>query len=105
MITSVERLSTDLPSHFSLEQNYPNPFNPTTRIDYALPHASHVRLTVYNVLGQLVATLVDEERQAGRFAIEWSGVGMNGNNLSSGVYLYTLAAGDVAQTKKLILMK
>ncbi len=94
-----------LPTHSTLLQNYPNPFNPTTRIDYALPYASHVRLTVYNVLGQLVATLVDEARPAGRFALEWNGVGMNGNDLTSGVYFYTLLTDDFVQTKRLMLLK
>jgi hypothetical protein len=103
--TGVDEDEHSSPATFSLRQNYPNPFNPTTRIDFVLPYASHVTLTVYNMLGQLVATLADEERPAGRFAVDWNGVGMNGNNLSSGVYLYKLATNDFVQTKRLMLLK
>ncbi|HEX9656928.1 MAG TPA: FG-GAP-like repeat-containing protein [Bacteroidota bacterium] len=97
---------SDTPRAFTLSQNYPNPFNPVTRIEYALPHASRVRLTLYNVLGQLVATLVDEERPAGRFAAEW-----NGSIVSSGVYFYRLEANSTqgnetsSLIRKMILMK
>jgi len=103
--TGVYEDDHSLPATFSLSQNYPNPFNPTTRIEYALPYASHVRLTVYNILGQLAATLIDEEQQAGRFAVEWNGLGMKGNNLSGGVYFYTVVTNDLVQTKQLMLLK
>lgn len=102
---------TGKPVEFELSQNYPNPFNPSTRIEYALPHPGHVRLMVYNVLGQLVATLVDEERPAGRFAVEWNGTGLNGNVLGSGVYFYTMVAQGIAggqmftRTGKMMLVK
>ncbi|HEX9657497.1 MAG TPA: T9SS type A sorting domain-containing protein [Bacteroidota bacterium] len=96
----------EIPKEYSLAQNYPNPFNPVTRIEYEVPHASRVRLTVYNVLGQLVTTLVDEERPAGRFAAEWTG-----NNVSSGVYFCRLEARQnsgqflFSRVKKMVLMK
>ncbi len=89
-----------LPSEFSLYQNYPNPFNPVTTIHYSLPKASHVLLAVYNVLGQVVATLVNETEQAG-----YKSVTFNGNNLASGLYFYRLQAGTYTATKKLVLLK
>ena len=100
MITSVERLSTDMPAHFILDQNYPNPFNPSTTIRYGLPHTSNVTLTVFNTLGQLVAQLVNGEQEAGYHEVRFDGTG-----LSSGVYFYRLKAGDFVETKRLMLMK
>jgi hypothetical protein len=85
---------------FELEQNYPNPFNPGTTIKYKLPQASLVNLKVYNVLGQEVATLVDESQPAGIHAVQFDGSG-----LSSGVYFYRLSAGDFVQTRKLMLLR
>jgi hypothetical protein len=91
---------TTTPSAYRLEQNYPNPFNPSTRIAYALPSRSHVRLAVYNVLGQEVETLVDEFKEAGRYEATFDATG-----LSSGVYFYSLSAGQYADTKKLLLVR
>jgi hypothetical protein len=81
-------------------QNYPNPFNPSTIISYELPKASKVVIKVYDVLGNEVATLVNEEKSAGRYSTEFFG-----SNLSSGIYLYKITSGDFIQTKKMILMK
>lgn len=89
-----------LPENFLLHQNYPNPFNPTTTIRYELPKASYVRLEIFNMLGQQVATLVDGERQAGVYAAEF-----NALNLSSGTYFYKLQAGGFADVKRLMLLK
>jgi hypothetical protein len=88
------------PNGFRLEQNYPNPFNPTTRITYAIPEQSHVSLRVYNELGQLVATLVDESQSPGERTVEF-----NGARLASGIYFYALSAGNNVDVKKLILLK
>ena len=85
---------------FRLSQNYPNPFNPTTSIEFVLPKAGEVSLAVYNVLGEKVATLLNEHKQAGEYQIEWNAGGM-----SSGVYFYTIRAADFQQTKKMVLMK
>jgi hypothetical protein len=85
---------------FALRQNYPNPFNPSTTIGYELPHASRVSLKIYNVLGQEVATLVNEEKPAGVHEVRFDGSG-----LSSGVYFYRLRAGDFVQSKKLVVLK
>jgi hypothetical protein len=92
--------SSGEPSSYTLDQNYPNPFNPSTTIRYGLPHNSFVTVTVYNTLGQQVAQLVNEQQQRG-----YQDVVLRGDGMASGVYFYTLRAGDFVQTKKLVLMK
>jgi hypothetical protein len=96
----IDRDKNGLPTEFVLAQNYPNPFNPRTTITYGLPVMSQVRLTVYNLLGQTVATLVDENKPAGVHTVQF-----DATSLSSGVYLYRLEAGTFAATKKLIVLK
>ena len=88
------------PVEFALEQNYPNPFNPNTTIKYSIPEAGNVELKVYDILGNKVVTLVNEEKSPGKYIAEF-----NASTLASGVYVYTLRAKDFIQTKKLILMK
>jgi hypothetical protein len=88
------------PIKFELHQNYPNPFNPSTTIQFDIPKAAFVTLKVYNVLGQEVATLVNEKREAGRYEVEF-----DGSKLTSGVYFYRLQAGSFVQTRKMILLK
>ncbi len=85
---------------YKLFQNYPNPFNPSTRIDYSIPRSSFVTLKVYDILGREVATLVNEEKPAGNYEVEF-----NGSNLSSGVYFYRIEAESFVSTKKLVLLK
>ncbi len=99
LATGVES-DSDVPRHFSLSQNYPNPFNPSTTIRYELPRRSRVMLRIFNLLGQVVATLVDEEKTAGRYEWFW-----DARNLASGLYFYRLQAGEFAETKKLVLVK
>ena len=94
-----------VPEDYFLGQNYPNPFNPRTQISYELPVGSHVTLTVYNILGQKVTTLVDKEMSDGRYVADWDGASDSGRLVSSGVYLYKLEAGDFTQTKKMMLLK
>lgn len=89
-----------VPTQFALEQNYPNPFNPTTTIKYSLPAQGMVHLTVYNLLGQEVATLVSEQQAAGVYAIQW-----NAASVPSGVYFYQLRTGEAIVTKKLTVIK
>ncbi|MBI5473109.1 MAG: T9SS type A sorting domain-containing protein [Ignavibacteriae bacterium] len=89
-----------MPTEFALSQNYPNPFNPTTVIKYALPKATHVTIGVYNILGQRVATLVDEQKDAG-----FHQVTLNGSSLASGVYIYRMSADKFETVKKLMLVK
>ncbi|MXW79027.1 MAG: T9SS type A sorting domain-containing protein, partial [Gemmatimonadetes bacterium] len=94
------------PEVFSLANNYPNPFNPATTIKYALPQAADVQLSVYNVLGQPVRTLVAEHQNAGRYVVEWDATNDSGHSLSSGMYFYRLeAGGDFLETKKMLLLK
>ncbi|OGU63655.1 MAG: hypothetical protein A2499_00425 [Stygiobacter sp. RIFOXYC12_FULL_38_8] len=92
----------NIPTEFSLEQNFPNPFNPETKISYKLQSPSHVSLKVYDLLGNTVATLVNEYQQAGSYNSNFS---INNTQLSSGVYLYTLQAGNFTSTKKMVLIK
>ena len=94
-----------LPEEFGLAQNYPNPFNPSTRIGFALPVATHVRLDVINILGQRVVTLADREIEAGNHEILWNGTNSKGKVVSSGVYFYRLVAGDFTETRKMVLLK
>jgi hypothetical protein len=94
-----------LPYQFELSQNYPNPFNPVTTIEYAITSRCEVTIEVFNVLGQKVRTLVSDTKAAGSYRIEWSGTDESGRSVSTGVYLYRFQAGDVLQTKKMLLLK
>jgi len=89
-----------LVSSYNLEQNYPNPFNPSTSIRFSVPERSDVSLKVFDVLGNEVATLISETKEAGSYDVTF-----NSSNLASGMYLYTLKAGSFTSTKKMILMK
>ena len=94
------------PEAFALANNYPNPFNPATTIKYALPQAADVELTVYNVVGQPVRTLVAEHQSAGRYVVEWDATNDSGHSLSSGMYFYRLeAGGEFLEVKKMLLLK
>lgn len=95
----------ELPKSVELAQNYPNPFNPTTTIRFGLPESGRIRLTVYNILGQRVAQLLDEIRPAGFHNVVWNGQNANGLRVSSGVYLYRLETDAGIQTRKMILLK
>jgi hypothetical protein len=99
-VTSVPVEAPEIPTTFKLYQNYPNPFNPSTTISYDLPVRSRVKLTVYNILGQEVAILVDSEQEPGRYNINFDATG-----LPSGIYFYRLEAGKFVETKKMILVK
>jgi hypothetical protein len=94
-----------VPERFELCQNSPNPFNPITRIDYSLPVATHVRLNVYNVLGQNVRTLVDEFQGADYHSVIWDGCNNDGASVASGVYFYRIDAGEMSVTKKMMMLK
>lgn len=97
---SISGAGNSLPAAVTLFQNYPNPFNPATVIRYALPGRSHVVLTLFNALGQQVATLVNDSQEAG-----YHNVRFEGGNLASGVYFYRLSAGDYVETKKLVILR
>lgn len=99
-LSSVEELGNGIPTTFELAQNYPNPFNPTTNIKFTLPSDEMVSLKVYNVLGQEVATLLNQQMKAGSYKTDF-----NASKLSSGVYFYRLEAGSFNTTKKMMLIK
>ena len=89
-----------IPVVFDLLQNYPNPFNPTTVISYDLPKQANVSLTLFNLIGEEIATLVNSQQSAGRYEVT-----LNAQNLASGIYLYKIVAGDFVSTRKLVLAK
>jgi hypothetical protein len=89
-----------IPAEFSLAQNYPNPFNPETTIEFGMPEDAQVKVTVFNVLGQVVTALVDSEMPAGYHVVTW-----NASDMASGVYFYRIQAGDYTATKRMVLMK
>jgi hypothetical protein len=99
-IVALSGVGTTLPESYGLSQNYPNPFNPSTTISFALPEANHVRLDIYNVLGQKVETLVDQNMPAGTHEVEWYT-----STAASGVYFYRLEAGTFSETKKMMFLK
>ncbi len=106
LTTSVDDNSeTGLPNGFSLEQNYPNPFNPETQISYQLATGGYISLNIYDLLGREIKTLVSEDQPSGNYTVSWNGKDESGNIVPSGIYLYTLNAGNIVESKKMILMK
>ncbi len=93
------------PERYSLEQNYPNPFNPTTNIVYSLVDNGSVKLEVFIIIGQIVATVVDEVQNAGVWTVRWNGTDATGTQVSSGIYLYRLTTGSYVSTKKMMFVK
>jgi len=106
LLSSVEDNSNgSLPEEFALEQNYPNPFNPSTQISYQLSTGNHVSLTIHDLLGREIKTLVSAFQPAGHYSLTWDGKDELGNAVPSGVYLYTLNTGSLLISKKMLLMK
>ncbi|MDA0986831.1 MAG: T9SS type A sorting domain-containing protein [Bacteroidetes bacterium] len=99
-LTDVKQMEGVIPTEFTLLQNYPNPFNPSTKIVYGIPTEVKVSLRLFNLLGQEVATLVNDNQKPGKYSVDF-----NATNLSSGIYIYRLEAGSVTFTKKMLLMK
>ena len=95
-----ENLLKQVPREYNLFQNYPNPFNPATKIGFRIPDFEFVSLKIYDILGGEVSTLVNEEKPAGSYEVEF-----NAANLSSGAYFYKIRAGSFVQTKKMILLR
>jgi hypothetical protein len=93
------------PTEFALLQNYPNPFNPETTIKYNLAEGADVRLRIYNIVGQVVRTLVAERQSAGRYNMRWDGTDDRGLAVSSGIYFYQISAGKFQDVKRLMLLK
>lgn len=98
--TGVESYDDEIPNTFQLEQNYPNPFNPSTQIRFAIPKSANVKLDVYNLLGQKVASLVSENLSAGSYSVEW-----NAKKYSSGTYIYTIRMDNEVHSKKMMMIK
>ncbi len=94
-----------IPTEFALSQNYPNPFNPETRIEFAVPYQSNIKIEVYNISGQLVTTLVDGSFIAGVHHIAWNGRSNEGIDVGSGLYFYRMSGPDFVQTKKMLMLK
>ncbi|MEJ2242848.1 MAG: T9SS type A sorting domain-containing protein, partial [Candidatus Bathyarchaeota archaeon] len=85
---------------YRLSQNFPNPFNPSTKIEYSIPQSSQIQIKVFDVLGNEIKTLINEEKPSGAYELTW-----NAENLPSGVYFYQMRAGGFVQTRKMILLK
>ncbi|MBI3578892.1 MAG: T9SS type A sorting domain-containing protein, partial [Ignavibacteriales bacterium] len=104
-VTGVQETYEVLPTSFSLAQNYPNPFNPSTTIQYTIPRRSQVRLKVFDTMGREVATIIDQELNAGVYKSVWNGKDHIGVTVSSGVYFYRLEANGYQSTQKMVLLK
>jgi hypothetical protein len=104
MIGSAQKQS-ELPTTYTLSQNYPNPFNPSTSICFGLPEAAEVRLEVFNLLGQRVVTLLNQQMEAGNHTAEWDSQNELGQAVSSGVYFYRLETPRFTESKKMVLLK
>ena len=102
---AINNTTETLPSEFRLEQNYPNPFNPSTVIRYSLKTPAHVRLYIYNFIGQKIRTLEDTYQNAGRYALIWDGRDDKNNPVSSGIYIYTIRSEEFNMQKKMILLR
>ena len=100
-----ETFSSLIPDKFEVSQNYPNPFNPSTTIKFGLPEAAFVSIKIYNILGQEVKTLLNAERSAGTYTLQWNGDNNFGHQVTSGTYIYRVVAGNNVVTKKMILLK
>ena len=93
------------PSSFKLYSNYPNPFNPVTTLRYDLPEDGLVNITIYNMLGNVVNNLINKNQNSGSKSVQWDATNNQGEQVPSGVYLYKIQAGDLSQTKKMVLLK
>jgi hypothetical protein len=104
-ITAVKDQSRTVPTNFIMSQNYPNPFNPETQIDYQIPITANVNISVYNVSGQLVTTLINGVKSPGSYSVRWNATDRNGLQVSSGIYLARMVSNNYSATSKLILLK
>jgi hypothetical protein len=104
-LTTLDKSGSSLPTNYTLNQNYPNPFNPETAIHYTIAKGGRVELTIYNVLGNKIKTLVNDFQNAGSYTVKWQGDADNGSKVSSGVYFYKLNSGEFTDIKKMTLLK
>lgn len=95
----------EVPEAFNADPNYPNPFNPSTTVRYALPEASDVQVTIYNIQGQQVRALVQDRQEAGYYRVTWDGRDDAGRAVSSGIYFYRFVSKGLVQTQKMLLLK
>ena len=108
--TGVNVVSQKTPSSFDVSQNYPNPFNPTTNIEFSIPRSATIQLNVYNILGELVKTLVNGDIVSGNYKVTWNGTNNHGISVASGIYFCRLVAqsngaANYVITKKMLMMK
>jgi len=96
----IQNIGTQLPAFFMLKQNYPNPFNPKTNIEFDIPKGSYVKVAIYNISGEICAVPVDQPLNAGSYRVDW-----DAGEFASGVYFYSIVAGEFRETKKMILLK
>jgi methionine-rich copper-binding protein CopC len=104
VVTSIES-GSGVPTEFALTQNYPNPFNPTTEIAFSVPKQTSVKLVVYGISGDVVATLVNQTMSPGNYRVVWNGRSDDGRGVASGVYFYHIQAEGFTATKKMTLLK
>ena len=97
--------NSSIPDKFALHQNYPNPFNPSTNIKFDVAENSHVTITIFNLVGQKVSTLVNRSLDSGSYTITWNGLANNANQLASGRYFYEMRTPSYQSIKKLVLVK
>jgi flagellar hook assembly protein FlgD len=103
--SAIVEVTIGTPAVFTLEQNYPNPFNPSTTIKFSTPEESSVKISIYNLLAEEIAVLINESLKAGYHQVEWRGVDKNNKILPTGVYFYRIEAKDFVEVKKMMLIK
>ena len=101
----LSEIEPNIPTEYALFHNYPNPFNPITTLRYYLPRDINVIITIYDIMGKVVKTLINSPQNTGYKSIHWNATNNAGQPVSTGVYLYTIEAGEFKQTKKMILLK
>ena len=104
-VSGIGEDGAELPKVLALRENYPNPFNPTTAIEFDLPDDQRATLEVFNILGERVTSLIDDDMNAGTYRIIWEGRDDFGREMPSGIYLYRLKAGDTTISKRMIMLK
>ena len=102
---AIKQISSNLPGQFELNQNYPNPFNPSTEITFKVQKISNIEINVYNLNGQLIRNLVNEEKNIGTYSVNWNGLDSNGKAMPSGVYFYAMKADGYNISKKMTLIR
>ena len=104
-LTGINSIDNSIIHNFNLMQNYPNPFNPSTQIKYSIPNRELITIKVFNILGEEIKTLVNEEKNIGEYSTTWNGIDKQGKEVASGIYFYELIAGDQTLIKKMLLLK